>query len=95
MTSCVEQIARIPGLPGILEFLGSAWLISVITDVAGPRPRVGGAFGQGGVAAGDEPFPRAVGVADFGEVLLIEEGHLQVLDGVLGKVGNVAGLRFQ
>ena len=33
--------------------------------------------GQGGVAAGDQPFPRVVGVADLGEVLGVEQAHLQ------------------
>ena len=33
--------------------------------------------GQGGVAAGDQPFPGVVGVADLGEVLGIEQAHLQ------------------
>jgi hypothetical protein len=37
-----------------------------------------GAFGgQGGVAAGDEPFAGVVGVGDLGEVLLVEQAHLQ------------------
>ena len=33
--------------------------------------------GQGGVAAGDQPFPGVVGVADFGEVDGVEQAHLQ------------------
>ncbi len=37
-----------------------------------------GAFvGQGGVAAGDQPFRGVVGVADFGEVDGVEQRHLQ------------------
>ena len=37
-----------------------------------------GAFGrQGGVAAGDQPFAGVVGVADLGQVLGVEQAHLQ------------------
>jgi hypothetical protein len=32
---------------------------------------------QGGVAARDQAFGRVVGVADLGEVHLVEQGHLQ------------------
>src|ERR1019366_9468142 len=33
--------------------------------------------GQGGVTARDQAFPRVVGVADLGQVGLVEQGHLQ------------------
>ena len=34
-------------------------------------------LGQGGVAAGDQPFPGVVGVGDLGQVLGVEQAHLQ------------------
>jgi len=33
--------------------------------------------GQGGVAAGDQPFAGVVGVADLGQILGVEQAHLQ------------------
>ena len=37
----------------------------------------GALVGQGGVAAGDQPFAGVVGVGDLGQVLLVEQAHLQ------------------
>ena len=49
--------------------------------------------GEGGVAAGDEAFPGVVGVADLGEVRLVEQGLLQgpVRDGQGGDRGGAEG----
>ena len=49
-----------------------------------------GAFGgQGGVAAGDQPFAGVVGVADLGQVVGVEQAHLQrsVVGGQCGDRG--------
>src|SRR6476619_3584208 len=49
-----------------------------------------GTFGrERGVAAGDQPFPGVVGVADLGQVLGIEQAHLQrpVVGGEFGDCG--------
>ena len=42
--------------------------------------------GQGGVAAGDQPFAGVVGVGDLGQVLGVEQAHLQrVIEHLWGK----------
>jgi hypothetical protein len=49
-------------------------------------------FSQGGIAAAHQPFARVIGVADLGEVLLIEQGQLQ-RPAISGQDRDVRGLQ--
>ena len=56
----------------------SATPASSLSVAASSSRAFAGTFGrQRGVAAGDQPFPGVVGVADLGQVLGVEQAHLQ------------------
>lgn len=56
----------------------SAMAARVVAVAANSSVRLRGAFiGRGGIAAGDQPLARVVGVGDRGQVLGVEQAHLQ------------------
>ncbi len=68
----------------------SATPASSLSVAASSSEPFAGAFGREcGVAAGDQPFPGVVGVADLGQVLGVEQAHLQrpVVGGEFGDCG--------